>query len=595
MLWAVNGPLFVVAPPQSGAKLLSKTLSRADGLTPAEGRLPLPQRPDSDRLDAGDLSGAVEPPESGLLVSDGRDALRVPLLAEAFPDARFVYVHRDPGSSLPAMVAAWESGNFVTHPDLEGWPGPPWSLPLVPEWQELAGRELAEIVAHQWTRSARILFDDLEALPPERWSVIDLRAFVAHPERELQRLCDHIGVEWNERLSVPLPTDGELMELSQERMRVHGPNLQVMIQLTKEQAERASQWVAQPRGARVAHPDKDSPLRSVHTSGFPGLLRQLASSILVSTYQTGKLICLRERDARLNTHFRDFDRPMGLAVRRERVVVGTRAEVIDLRDMPEAAAKIDPPGSHDACYLPRNRHFTGDIRIHDVAFAAGELWLVATEFSCLATLDATHSFVPRWAPPFITKLAPGDRCHLNGLCVIDDVPRYVTALGETDEPGGWRPGKADGGVLIDVQSSELVLRGLSMPHSPRWHDGRMWLLESGKGELVVADLDAGTWETVAELPGFTRGLTFAGPFAFIGLSKIRETVTFGGLPITERLEERLCGVWVVDTRSGQISAFVRFEDLVQEIYEVALMPGVRFPDIVEPNSETALQSFQLPA
>ena len=66
-----------------------------------------------------------------------------------------------------------------------------------------------------------------------------------------------------------------------------------------------------------------------------------------------------------------------------------------------------------------------------------------------------------------------------------------------------------------------------MPHSPRWHDGRLWLLESGHGALSVADLDTGTWETVAELPGFTRGLVFAGPLAFVGLSQIRESSTFG--------------------------------------------------------------------
>src|SRR5947209_11273336 len=147
---------------------------------------------------------------------------------------------------------------------------------------------------------------------------------------------------------------------------------------------------------------------------------------------------------------------------------------------------------------------------------------------------------------------------------------------------------------MDVESGEVLLRGLSLPHSPRWHDDRLWLLESGRGTLAVADLEAGTWETVAELPGFTRGLTFAGPYAFVGLSQIRETVTFGGIPLTDRLEERQSGVWVVDTRNGQIAAFLRFEDLVQEIFEVALMRGQRFPDIAEPGSDIALQSYALP-
>jgi uncharacterized protein (TIGR03032 family) len=262
--------------------------------------------------------------------------------------------------------------------------------------------------------------------------------------------------------------------------------------------------------------------------------------------------------------------------------------------MAEAAPKIEPKDKHDACFLPRNRHYTGDIAIHEIAFAQGELWVCATNFSCVGTLDAHHSFVPRWKPPFISELVPEDRCHLNGLAVIDDQVRYVTALGETDERGGWRENKAGGGILIDVESGETVLSGLSMPHSPRWFDDRLWLLESGKGTLSVADPDAGTVETVAELPGFTRGLVFAGGIALVGLSQVRETATFGGLPLMERLEERLCGVWAVDPESGRTVGFLRFEELVQEIFDVALLPGSRYPEIADERSDAASQSFVLP-
>ena len=285
---------------------------------------------------------------------------------------------------------------------------------------------------------------------------------------------------------------------------------------------------------------------------------------------------------------------MGLAVAPGRFAVGTRAEIVDYRNFPAVAPKIQPEGKHEACFLPRNKHFTGDIRVHEIAFAQGELWIVATNFSCLATLDAEHSFIPRWIPPFISQLTNEDRCHLNGLCVVDDQVRYITALGETDTPGGWRENKASGGVLIDVGSGETVVAGLSMPHSPRWHDGRLWLLESGNGTLSVADLDAGSVETIAELPGFTRGLLFAGGLAFVGLSQVRETATFGGLPLMERLDERLCGVWAVNLRSGQIVGFLRFEELVQEVFDVALLPGVTYPEIAEESSDAASQSFVLP-
>jgi uncharacterized protein (TIGR03032 family) len=316
--------------------------------------------------------------------------------------------------------------------------------------------------------------------------------------------------------------------------------------------------------------------------------------MLVTTYQTGKLICARHDGGLVNTHFRDFNRPMGITANGDRFALGTRAEVLDYRNFPAVAPKIDPPGKHDAAFVPRNSHFTGDIQIHEVEFAQGELWIVATSFSCLATLDANHSFVPRWTPPFITALQPEDRCHLNGLCVIDDEIRYVTALGQTDEPGGWRPGKASGGILIDIASGEIVLEGISMPHSPRWHDDKLWILESGRGTIAVADLEAGTWETVAELPGFTRGLAFAGGLAFVGLSQIRESSTFGGLPIEERLDERLCGVWVVDPESGKIVGFLRFEELVQEIFDLTFLPGIRYPEIAEEGSDAALRSYVLP-
>jgi uncharacterized protein (TIGR03032 family) len=133
-----------------------------------------------------------------------------------------------------------------------------------------------------------------------------------------------------------------------------------------------------------------------------------------------------------------------------------------------------------------------------------------------------------------------------------------------------------------------------MPHSPRWHDGRLWVLESGKGELCTIDRATGAVETVAQLPGFTRGLAFAGPFAFVGLSQIRESSTFGDLPLTRRLRERLCGVWVVDVRSGAVVAFLRFDGAVQEVFDVALLRGVRHPEIAEPASPEVARSFVLP-
>ncbi len=286
---------------------------------------------------------------------------------------------------------------------------------------------------------------------------------------------------------------------------------------------------------------------------------------------------------------------MGLAVDGDRLTLGTRKEVWFLRNAQDLAARVEPAGQHDACYLPRASHVTGDIGVHELAWAGEELWVVNTRFSCLCTLHPDYSFVPRWRPPFVTALAADDRCHLNGLALVDGRPRYVTALGETDTANGWRANKPRGGCLMEVSSGDVISRGLSMPHSPRWHDGRLWLLESGTGQLVLVDAATGKRQTVAELPGFARGLALSGPYAFVGLSKIRPTSAMDGVPLAERREYLKCGVAAVDLRSGLVIALLEFQSAVEEIFEVQLLPGRRFPEAIGFQHETIQHTFVVPS
>ncbi len=263
------------------------------------------------------------------------------------------------------------------------------------------------------------------------------------------------------------------------------------------------------------------PLRSVHTSNFPEILDQLGITLLVSTYQAGKLVMLRAENGVLNTHFRVFEKPMGMAVEPNRLAIGTAMQMWEFHNIPAVCAKLDGAGTgvtHDACFLPRVAHWTGDVQIHEMAWVDDDVIFVNTLFSCLAKRSGAFNFEPIWRPSFITKYLPGDCCHLNGLAIRDGEPRYVTALGETDEPDGWRVNKRDGGLLIDLDSNEVIARGLSMPHSPRWYDGKLWLLHSGTGGFGTIDLQTGEYDSIVELPGFTRGLSFCGPLAFIGLS-----------------------------------------------------------------------------
>jgi uncharacterized protein (TIGR03032 family) len=289
--------------------------------------------------------------------------------------------------------------------------------------------------------------------------------------------------------------------------------------------------------------------------------------------------------------------------------------------VPDVARRLEPAGTHDGCFLPRSSHVTGNVLIHEMAYGQGsgvrnqesgdrdqaslltpdpcsltpELWFVNTRFSCLATLDPEASFAPRWRPPFVTELEPSDRCHLNGLAMVDGKPKYVTALGETNEMGGWRPNKAKGGILMDVDSGAILCRGLSMPHSPRWYGGRLWVCESGSGTLGTVDLNTGRYEAVAAVPGFTRGLDFAGDLAFVGLSQVRESAVFSGIPITERLspEQRTCGICVVDLRRGETVALLKFTSGVQEVFAVALLPR-RFPDLINDDEKLLESSFVVP-
>jgi uncharacterized protein (TIGR03032 family) len=328
--------------------------------------------------------------------------------------------------------------------------------------------------------------------------------------------------------------------------------------------------------------DEKREVRYEHTREFLRILAEQRISLLVSTYQAGKLVVLGTQDDRLTLSFHNFEQAMGIAIHRQRIAVGSRSQVWFLRNTPSVAGRVGSPGSHDACYLTRASHITEDIHGHEMAWCGEELWLVNTRFSCLCTLDADHSFVPRWRPPFISALAPEDRCHLNGLAVHQGRPQYVTAHSETDTPVGWRPLKVSSGCVVEVPSGRTVARGFAMPHSPRLYGGRLWLLNSGCGQLVTVRPSDGHVQVVSRQPGYTRGLSFAGPYAFIGLSKIRETATFGGVPIAEDRESLKCGVGVVDLRIGRLVAHFEFHSGVEEIFDVQVLDTARNPYLSGP-------------
>ena len=324
------------------------------------------------------------------------------------------------------------------------------------------------------------------------------------------------------------------------------------------------------------------PVGYEHSRHFLPLLAQLRASLLVSTYQAGKVAVIGVDGNELKISFHHFQRAMGVAVKPGCIAVGTRNLIWFLRNAPEIAPQLEPKGRHRGCFLARKCYVTGEIQSHELAWVGDDLWVVNTLFSCLCTAHDSYSFIPRWRPPFISALAAEDRCHLNGLALVDGQPKYVTAMAESDTPGGWREKKESTGCLIDVPSGQTVARGFAMPHSPRVYGGRLWLLDSGRGRLVQVDPATGKAELVAHFPGYTRGLAFCGSLAFVGLSRIRETSVFSGIPIAAKRDELKCGVAVVDLASGRVVAFLVFTSVVDEIFDVQVLPGMPWPALSGP-------------
>ncbi|MEO8606099.1 MAG: TIGR03032 family protein, partial [bacterium] len=322
------------------------------------------------------------------------------------------------------------------------------------------------------------------------------------------------------------------------------------------------------------------PLSITTSRHFLTWLHDARLSLAFTTYQTNRLFFIGLKpDGTLSAFERSFDRPMGLTATAERLYLSTRWQIWRFDDA------LPPGGEHngyDRVYVPRQAHTTGDLDVHDLALDRDErLIFVNTAYSCLATRSERYSFAPLWRPPFISRLAPEDRCHLNGLAMADGAPAYVTAVSRSDVVSGWRDRRERGGCIIDVEDSEIVVDTLSMPHSPRVYRDQLWVLNSGSGEVGYVDRAAGRFEPVAFCPGFLRGMALHGDYAIVGLSQSRRERTFSGLALDDRLREKdaeaRCGLWVIDLRSGTVVHWLQLEGVVIELYDVVALPGVRRP------------------
>ena len=332
--------------------------------------------------------------------------------------------------------------------------------------------------------------------------------------------------------------------------------------------------------------DAESWMKLDYSPQLPEFLGAQRISLAITTYQYNKLILLGlNAQGQIAVFERTFGRPMGLWSDSQTVWMSTRYQLWRFENtvLPQHLYE-----GHDRLYVPRAGYTTGSIDAHDLGVdERGEVVFVNTQFNCLARLHRRDSFEPFWRPEFISSIAPEDRCHLNGLAMDNDKPRFVTACGTSDLKDGWRETRMNGGVVMDVASNAIVARGLSMPHSPRVYRDHLYLHDSGTGRFgrfSLCNLTSSAtaqFEPIAFCPGYLRGLCFAGDYAIVGLSQPRHEKTFAGLGLEDELKQRnvepRCGVQVIDLRTGRVAHEIMITGEVRELYDVVTMPGVRRP------------------
>lgn len=333
---------------------------------------------------------------------------------------------------------------------------------------------------------------------------------------------------------------------------------------------------------RLTDPRTLVPFSCSYSANVPELLMKLNCSLAISTYQAGKVIFLSPKnEEQLIQLPRSFEKPMGIALSEEpdKMAVACKDEVIVFANSKELAHTYPKKKNiYDALYLPRATYHIGQLDIHDLSWGDKGLYAVNTLFSCIISIDDNYNFTPYWVPPFITGMKSEDKCHLNGMVMMNGKPRYVTAFNKGNSMQSWREGVTTDGVLMDIESGEIVAENLRMPHSPRMVDRELYLLFSATGEIVRVNTKNGTYEIVTRINGFVRGMAYYKDFLFVGLSKLRQnSSTFAKLEIAKKAT--YAGISIIHLPTGSFYGEIRYQASVDEIYDIQVLPGKIRPNI----------------
>jgi len=323
-----------------------------------------------------------------------------------------------------------------------------------------------------------------------------------------------------------------------------------------------------------------NPYSARYNPEFPIVLEALGGTIMLTTYQTGKVILLSQKEGNVTQLVRDFSRPMGVSFQDDYMAMALSTNITIFKNS-KTLAKTYPKKEniYDNLYYPTATNITSYIDTHDITFSNQGLIAVNTAYSCLVRVDGKSSFEPIWFPPFIKEFASGDSCHLNGVCTDEDNNiRYVTAFAKTTKPGGWRLNKLTSGILYDIKEERYLCENLSMPHSPRIYKNELYVLLSASEELAKVDRTTGEKETIVKIDGFIRGLSFYENYAFVGVSKLRKSHTFGDLPIAKK--RLYAGCVIVDLNTKEKVAEVFYDEALEEIYDVHFIPNAKRVNIL---------------